>query len=310
MNGIFSKFTFRFLTFIIMINLLFIQLLIMVINEFILIVLVVSAICTQFWLLPLIIVTLELITTVTVTIVNGIFPQPWLDVIITIARNDLLFMIYFMHQVSNYLFNMNIQTVVYINMSLEITILLIYFIAMHTSLFAVLILILIFHIGICLGKVINELQLNVLLLKQLIFQRFQMARVVDINFKLILHVSVFILVMVLQLILSILFNDNENQFDVIFYVVTIPNTTAFNGLFVSIYMFNLIVNENDITVYHYIYDMEYQFKVVYFNDSGLVCNSSTSLDKIIFLQQVIVCFNYGIYHHGLQQHLVHNYYNY
>ena len=167
-NGIFSKFKFRLLTFIIMINLLLIQLLIMVLNEFILIVIVVNEICPQFWLSPSIVLMLELIIAVTVTVVNGIFLQLWLDVIIIIVRTVLLFVIYFMHQVSNYLFDMNIQTVVYINIFLKIDILPTHFIAMHASLSAVLILILIFHIGIYSDEVIDELHFNILLLQQLI----------------------------------------------------------------------------------------------------------------------------------------------
>ena len=164
-----------------------------------------------------------------------------------------------MHQVSNYLFDTNIQTVVYINIFLKIDILPTHFIVMHVSLFVVLILILIFYIGICSGEVINELQFNVLLLQQLIFKRFQVAHVINMNFRSIVNVSIFILVIELVLTFSILFNDNENKFNVILYLVTTATTTTYSELFINLFVFLIVVifglmlNENNIVVYHYIY---------------------------------------------------------
>ena len=97
-----------------------------------------------------------------------------------------------------------------------------------------------------------------------------------------------------------IFNDNENKFNEILHLVIIPTTISFNGLFINLYAliivvtFNLTVTENDIVVYHYVYDNTYQFRVVYYNNSGSVWNYHASLDKIVFLQQIIVYFNYGI----------------
>ena len=138
-----------------------------------------------------------------------------------------------------------------------------------------------------------------------------MAQVMDLNFKLIFYVSVFILVMVSELTLSILFNDNENKFDVVLYLVTIATVTVYNGLFINSYVFlivvtfNLMINENDIVIYPYIYDIKYQFRIVFCNNSGPVWNSSSLLNRIVFLPPITVWFKYGIHPNGLQQHLVH-----
>ena len=245
-----------------------------------------------------------LISIIVITIVNRIFPQSWLDIIIITIRTDFSFTIYFLYQVSNFLFIMDIQTVVYINIFLKIIILHTYFIAMHALLFAVLILLLIFCIGVCLCEIVNEF------LQQLIFQRFAIARVIVLNFKLILHISVFILIMVLGFNLSVLFIDNENKFDIILYLVKIATTITCNGLFINLYVFiivvifDLMINENDIIVYNYIYDIKYQFILVFYHNSGQVWNYSLLLNNIVFLQQIIVYFIYGINHYGLQQYLM------
>ena len=198
-----------------------------------------------------------------------------------------------MHQVSNYLSDMNIQTVVYINIFLKITILITYFIAMHEYLCAVLILILICHIGICLGEVINDLQFNVLLLQHLIIHQFTVIDAMYIFWERF-YVLIFIVIITFVVILIIIFNNTENKFNMILYLVTIVTTISFNVLLINLYVliivviFNLILIENDIAVLDYIYDIKYKFKAVSHNNSGLVWNYNASLDKLVFLQQIIL----------------------
>ena len=198
-----------------------------------------------------------------------------------------------MYQVSNYLFDIDIQTVVYINIFLEIIILHTHFIIMHARLFTVLILILAFCISIYLCKAISELNFNVLLLQHLIHHQFKMTRVMKIKFLQHFHIFVFMVVVTFIFKLFVIFNDNKNKFNEILYLVTIATTIPFDGLFITLYVliivviFSLIINENDIVVYHYVYHLRYQFKVIFCNNSGSVWNYSLSLDKIVFLQQII-----------------------
>ena len=121
--------------------------------------------------------------------------------------------------------------------------------------------------------------------------------------KLLQHFQNFVFMLVITFIfkLIVIFNNNKNKFNEILYLVITATTIPFNGLFISLYVliivviFNLIINENDIVVYHYVYDITYQLKVVYYNNSGSVWNYNTSLNKIVFLQQMLIYFIYGIY---------------
>ena len=245
------------------------------------------------------------------SIVDTIFPQPWLDVIIIIIRTDLLFIVYFVHQLSNYLIDMDIQTVVYINIFLEIDILHTNYFAMHSYLFVLLILVLIFCIAICLCETINQLNFNVLLLQQVLFIPFKIAYVANMAFRLIFHVLVIIMVTLFILTLMMLLTDNMHQFDTIFYVATVATTTVSTESFINLYvflivvLFNLIINENDVVVYDYVYDIGYQCNLIFCNNNGQVWNYSLLMNKIVFLQPKTVWFNYGITQFGLQQYLIH-----